>query len=120
MKYLTKSTDLAYLYHLRGLLEVNGIPSVVKGENTAQMISPFVMNEPSLWVYLDEQADEAEKLILDPDYEVRNGIDVDEFYRITADVSKNPKKLYDSLLTWGLAIAAISIAIIVAVSLTGA
>lgn len=100
MKFLTKSTDIIHLHMLKDLLEANGIPAVVKGENTARMISPFLMTEPSLWVYLDEQGAEAEKLILDPSYEVENGIDVDEFYRLTKDVSENPKHMYNTLLNW--------------------
>ena len=100
MKFLTKSTDISHLQGLKILLEANGIPAVVKGENTARMVSPFLMTEPSLWVYLDEQQFEAEKLILDPDYEVENKIDVHEFYSVTREVSENPKQLYNALLNW--------------------
>ena len=100
MRLLTKSPDLVHLHVLKELLETNGIPAVVKGENTARMISPFLMTEPSLWVYLDEQQIEAERLILDPDYEVENKIDVNEFYRVTREVSENPKQLYNELLNW--------------------
>ena len=100
MKFLTKSTDIVHLHVLKDLLEANGIPAVIKGENTARMISPFLMTEPSLWVYLDEQQIEAEKLILDPNYEVENKIDVNEFYSVTREVSENPKQLYNALLNW--------------------
>ena len=100
MKFLTKSTDISHLHVLKNLLEANGIPAVIKGENTARVISPFLMTEPSLWVFLDEQQVEAEKLILDPHYEVENRIDVNEFYSVTREVSENPKQLYDALLNW--------------------
>ena len=113
MKYLTKSTDIAHLYTMKGLLEANGIPAVVKGENTAAMISPFAMTEPTLWIYLDEQEVEAEKLILDPDYEVQHGIDVDEFYRATQEAAENPKQLIEWLLNWAIGIAVVSALIIV-------
>ena len=45
---LTKSTDIVHLQVLKNLLEANGIPAVIKGENTARMISPFLMTEPTL------------------------------------------------------------------------
>ena len=112
MKFLTKSTDIVHLQVLKDLLEANGIPAVIKGKNTARMISPFLMTEPSLWVYLDEQEAEAEKLILDPSYEVENKIDVDEFYRLTKDVSENPKQLYDTLLNWAIGFGLIMAALI--------
>ncbi len=112
MKFLTKSTDIMHLHVLRDLLEANGIPAVVKGEHTARMISPFLMSEPSLWVYLDDQHIEAERLILDPDYEVENKIDVDEFYRVTKEASENPKQLYDSLLNWVVGIGLTFLALV--------
>ncbi len=112
MKFLTKSTDIVHLHLLKDLLEANGIPAVIKGENTARMVSPFLMTEPSLWVYLDEQEAEAEKLILDPNYEVENRVDVDEFYRLTSEVSENPRQLYDTLLNWAVGFGLVMIALI--------
>lgn len=106
MKLLTKSTDTIHLHILKDLLEANGIPAVVKGENTARMISPFLMTEPSLWVYLDEQLIEAEKVILDPNHEAEGKIDVDEFYSVTKEASENPNKLNDALLNWVVGIGA--------------
>lgn len=119
MKFLTKSTDLVHLYVLRDLLEANGIPAVIKGENTARMISPFLMTEPSLWVYLDEQAGEAEKLILDPTYEVEHRIDVDEFHRLTLEASENPNELYTTLLNWAAGLIVVMVALILLPKLFG-
>ena len=65
------------------------------------------MTEPSLWVYLDEQLIEAEKVILDPNHEVENKIDVNEFYSATREVSENPKQLNDALLNWSVGFGAI-------------
>ena len=113
MKLLTQSNDTVHLHMLKHLLEANGIPAVIKGENMARMVSPFLMTGTSLWVYLDDQAAEAEKLILDPNYEVKGKIDVDEFYRLTADVSADPQQLYNKLLNWAMIAIVILIAIIV-------
>ena len=111
MQLLTKSTDILHLHILKDLLEANGIPAVIKGENTARMISPFLMTEPSLWVFLDEQQIDAEKLILDPNYEVENKIDVNEFYSVTKEVSENPKQLNDTLLNWVVGFGLILVAL---------
>jgi hypothetical protein len=107
MKLLTKSTDINHLYILKDLLEANGIPAMLKGENTARMITPFLMTEPSLWVYLDDQLDEAEALILDPDYEVENGIDMNEFHNATREISSNPKQLNEALINLAVRFSAI-------------
>ena len=107
MKLVTKSTDVNHLHILKDLLEANGIPAVIKGANTARMITPFLMTEPSLWVYLDEQHSDAEKLVLDPDYEVGNSIDVDEFYLATREVAEETGPLNDALLNLGAGVAAV-------------
>ena len=106
MKPLTKSTDVNHLYILKDLLEANGIPAFVKGENTARMISPFLMTEPGLWVYLDDQLDEAEALILDPDYQVKHGIDMNEFENSRREISANPRHLNEALIKLGVGISA--------------
>ena len=50
---------------------------------------------------------------MDPNYEVEGKIDVDEFYRLTSDVSANPKHLYDRLLNWAVIAGLVMVAIIV-------
>ena len=70
------------------------------------------MTEPTLWVYLDEQYFEAEKLILDPNYEVENKVDVNEFYSVTREVSENPKQLNDALLNWVVGFGVVLIAVL--------
>ena len=80
MKLVIKNTDTFYLQSLKDLLEANGIPAIIQGENTARMVTPFILTEPSLWVYFDEQVNEAIKLIDNPEYEVSTKVDIAEFY----------------------------------------
>ena len=98
MKLITKSIDASQLHVLKELLEANGIPALINGENTARMITPFLMTEPSLWVYLDEQRDEALRLIEDPDYEVVNKADMVEFYKIADTITDKPESLNTALV----------------------
>lgn len=107
MNLVTKSTDVLYLHGLKDFLEANGIPAVVNGENTARMITPFMMTAPSLWVYLDHQADEAKILVSDPDYVVINKVDIDEFYEIARKVSDDPKFLNTALIHFGIVMSLI-------------
>ena len=102
MKIITKSTYASHLQVLKELLEANGIPALINGENTARMITPFLMTEPSLWVYLDEQADEALKLVKDPDYVVINKVDMDEFYKVSNNVIDKPASLNTALVYLGV------------------
>ena len=98
MKRVIKSIDASQLHVLKDLLETNGIPALINGENTARIITPFLMTEPSLWVYLDEQRDEALRLIEDPDYEVVNKVDMIEFYKVADTVTDKPESLNTALV----------------------
>ena len=120
MKLVTKSSDVNHLYILKDLLEANGIPAVIKGENTARMVTPFLMTEPSLWVYVEAQHSEAEKLILDPDYQVEHQVDVEEFYAATSDVSEDPKSLNDALLNLAVGMGAILFVVFLVLKWLGA
>ncbi|MCU7850876.1 MAG: DUF2007 domain-containing protein [Candidatus Thiodiazotropha sp. (ex Monitilora ramsayi)] len=80
MKMLTRNSNIFYLESLKERLEANGIPTVIQGTETARMIIPRFLLEPTLWVYLDGQLEDALKLIDDPDHEVTTGIDIADFY----------------------------------------
>lgn len=101
MKLITKSTDTSHLYVLKELLEANGIPAIVKGENTARVITPFIMTEPGLWIYIDDQYDEARILVHNPDYEVIHKVDMDEFNELARNVTENPSNLNAVLINLG-------------------
>jgi hypothetical protein len=117
MKLVTKNTDTGYLHSLKELLEENGIPAVVNGENTARLVTPFVMTEPSLWVYLDYQHGEADNLVNDPNYQVVNKVDIDEFYKTFDEITKTPQKLNDALIHLGITMVGILLGMIILIKL---
>jgi len=113
MKLITKSINTNQLYVLMNLLETNGIPAVVNGDNTARMISPFLMTEPGLWIYIDEQLDEAMKLIDDPEYEVMNKVDMLEFHEMARHITDRPAGLGAALVQIGLMMTVLLLALFV-------
>jgi hypothetical protein len=50
------------------------------------MIIPRFLLEPTLWVYLDDQFDDALKLIENPDHEATTGIDIAESNMVSSIV----------------------------------
>lgn len=80
MKMITRDWDKEYLQSQQILLEENGIPAVLHGVETSRMTVPISPFEPTLWVYLDEQYEDAVKLMQNPGHVVTTGIDVEEFY----------------------------------------
>ncbi len=102
MKRILKSADASRLHILKDLLETNGIPATINGENTARMITPFIMTEPSLWIYLDEQIDDALRLLENPDYEVMNKVDMDDFYEVARTIIDKPAGLGAAFVHIGL------------------
>ena len=104
MKLITKSTDTGYFHTLKGLLEANGIPATINGENTARMITPFLMTQPSLWVYLDEQVDEALKLVNNNEYSVINKVDVEEFYELNKNITSDTTAMNAAYIKLGITV----------------
>ena len=98
MKLIIKSTDASHLYVLKELLEANGIPAFVKGENTARIVTLFIMTEPSLWIYLDEQYEDAQSLVGNPEYKVKNPVDMDVFNEVVKSTTEKPEKLNNALI----------------------
>ncbi len=80
MKMIIESGNLVYLESLRGQLEENGIPAVIQGTETARMITPTSLVDPTLWIYLNEQFEDALKLIKNPNHMVATRVDIKQFY----------------------------------------
>ena len=104
MKLLISSDDNEYLYNQQHLLESNGIPAYISSSDSNRVI-PFGISKASLWVYLDEQYDEAMQLIKDPDYEVQNKVDVERFREMADDIEQDKSGLNSALrdiLLWSV------------------
>lgn len=67
MKRLASSESLAYLGHLKNVLEQAGIVCLIKNEQLSGGLGeiPFLECLPELWVVRDEQLAEAESLLGD-------------------------------------------------------
>jgi len=99
MKMLTRDGDQIYLESVMELLESNGIPASIQGTETARMIYPRVVFEPSLWIYLNGQFEDAVNLINDPNYKVTAGIDVEEFYSNQPTKEETNTQLFNLIAT---------------------
>ena len=67
MKRLTSNESIAYLGHLKNLLEQSGIGCIIKNEQLSGGLGeiPFLECLPELWVIRDHQLDEAQSLLED-------------------------------------------------------
>ncbi len=65
MKRLTSSESIAYLGHLKNLLEQSGVGCIIKNEQLSGGLGeiPFLECLPELWVVRDDQLAEAETLL---------------------------------------------------------
>jgi len=94
LKLLTKVYDRDLLNHSARLLENAGIPVFCK------TYGGLVTIYYSLFVLIDDQLEDAIKLLKDPNHVVSNPVDIDEFYR-TAWMPEEQffKKMLDMLLS---------------------
>lgn len=98
MKMLTRDSDRQYLIDLKNRLEKNGIPAVIQGENTARMIIPLFLLQPTLWVCVDKQFEDAVQLMDNPDHIVQSKIDMDAFYESLPSENEQTNELNAALL----------------------
>ena len=65
MKRLTSSESIAYLGHLKNLLEQSGIRCIIKNEQLSGGLGeiPFLECLPELWIVRDDQLASAEELL---------------------------------------------------------
>ena len=106
MKLIISDADNSDLDAMKALLESNGIPAFINGKNTSR-IMPFIITKASLWVHLSEQANEALLLINNHDYDVKNKVDMEQFYKIKNEFKNNPNILNSALGNIALYIGAI-------------
>jgi hypothetical protein len=104
------------LLAMKGLLEANGIPAVIQGDNMARMFTPLLV-KPGLWVYLDSQAGEARALLEDPEYEVVERVDVAAFHAAGEESAEGRSMLNRALLKMGFYALLILIAMFLLIQL---
>ncbi len=117
MKLLTRNGDIQYLQSLKQRLEEHGIPANIQGENTARMIVPQSAFEPTLWIYIDDQYEEARQLLDDPGYQVQNRLDVAEFYDNQPTETEQREVLNSAFLHLGWVVGLIVLALLLILKL---
>ena len=116
MKLIISDADNTDLEAMKQLLEENGIPAFINGKNTSR-IMPFIITKASLWVHLSEQANEALILINNPEYEVKNKVDMDEYYKIKKEFEKDTRNLNNALVILGFFIVSIMLGMFILIKL---
>ena len=116
MKLIISDADNTDLEAMKQLLEENGIPAFINGKNTSR-IMPFIITKASLWVHLSEQANEALLLINNHDYEVKNKVDMDEYYKIKKEFEKDTRNLNNALVILGFFIVSIMLGMFILIKL---
>lgn len=105
------------LIGLRDLLEANGIPAMIQSDDTGRMLTPLVTRGQSLWVYIDDQADEARALLDNPEHVVANPVDVEAFYASTRDIRDDPAVMNRVLIRLGLTVGLILLGMLLIIPL---
>ena len=111
MKMITRDGDTYYLLKLKERLEENGIPAVIHGENTARMIIPFFLFQPTLWIYIDDQFADALQLTLNPEHIVKTGIDIEAFDKEQPNEIEQRSELNKALIHLALFLGSLMIGI---------
>ncbi|MGD9296135.1 MAG: hypothetical protein PVG47_01945 [Chromatiales bacterium] len=117
MKLLTRSMRHGELIALRDLLEANGIPAMIQSDDTGRMLTPLLTRGQSLWIYIDNQEDEARALLEDPEHVVANPVDVEAFYELTRDIRDDPSVMNRVMIHLGITVGLILILMLLVIPL---
>jgi len=106
MKLVFETHSKSEALKVKSLLESNGIPASFSGENMNNL-RKYHGGSLGVWVYLNEQVEEARRLIENPSHEVTNPVKVSEFYRVTNSDAAKEKATLLILKMSGLAFGAL-------------
>lgn len=83
MKLLTEVAETEEFYRLRSLLESNGIVLHVCNEDTARNFGVFhPVGRYAIYILFEDQFEDAKALTIDPNHNVRNLMDVEQFMKL--------------------------------------
>ena len=89
MELVYQTSDKQEANNIVSLLETNGIPAFITNENSNNL-RKWGMSGMGIFVHVNEQKNEAIKLINNPEYKVRNKVDISRFIK-----KANNTKIHD-------------------------
>lgn len=101
MLLLSRTFERMNVDRIRLLLESNGIPVFIGNESGVNNVSIAMHTlEYSIWVVIDEQFQDALALLENEDHEVKNPVDVENYYKeLEINKTKHLKKIFNILMS---------------------
>ena len=82
MKLLYRANSLEEANELKASLEMAGIPAMISGENFSALRIPLFPNNLGVFIYLDEQYNDALQVMDNPEFIPETAVDTEEFYQL--------------------------------------
>ena len=114
MKLVQKLNDPNIANELVNLLEDNGVPAILNS-NGLENRGTHIPDGHEIWIYINNQYSEARKLIADNAYQVKNPVDITEFYKEieSNEANKQLNEIKNSFIKYGAILIMISIVLTV-------
>ena len=82
MKLVCKCSELIEAERIKNLLESKGIPANITGQEAFHLqLAALVLRPLAVWVYIDEQLNDATICLDKPEHVVRNALNIENFYQ---------------------------------------
>ncbi|MDX1491722.1 MAG: DUF2007 domain-containing protein [Pseudohongiellaceae bacterium] len=115
MELLLETNDPNEINEIKILLESNGIPVFIGNENTARNLQYIqAAAKLTLWVYIKDQYQDAKLLLQDSSHEVKNKVNVEEFYSTLDTYSQKSRETIVNRFMLAMVLIAIGVFICVA------
>jgi len=114
MKLVQKFNDQNIANELVNILEDNGVPAILNS-NELENRGTHIPEGYEVWIYINDQYSEARKLIADNNHEIKNPVDINEFYKKieSHEANENLNEIKNTFIKYGAIFILISTAIIV-------
>lgn len=82
MKIVCQCSELIEAKRIKNLLESKGIPANITGQEAYHLQLAALVSRPlAVWVYMDEQLNDAKTCLDNPEHVVRNAVNIENFYK---------------------------------------
>ena len=114
MKEVYRANSLEEANEIKTRLESAGIPVMLSNEHFSALRLPFFPANLGVFIYLDEQYNDARKVLSDPEYLPGSAIDIERFYQLldSDEFRHNVNSSYMVILVWAISLILVAMLVL--------
>ncbi|MEJ2142655.1 MAG: DUF2007 domain-containing protein [Gammaproteobacteria bacterium] len=114
MKEVYRTQSLEEANEIKSRLESAGIPVMISNEHFSALRIPLFPNNLGVFIYLDEQYNDACRVLTDTDYSPDSAVDIEQFYQLleSDEFKHSVNSGYLIILAWTVSLMLIAMLVL--------